>query len=70
MPGAVARTSTSALTNATIPYACEIASKGWERAIRENPSLSTGVNVVNGNVVYKAVAEALDLPYTPLLKAI
>lgn len=70
MPGAVARTSTYALTNATIPYACELATKGWKRAISDNASLSAGVNVVNGNVVYKAVADAHNLPYTPLQKAV
>ena len=70
MPGAVARTSTFALTNATIPYACEIAGKGWRKAVMENKSLSSGVNVVNGNVVYKAVADAHNLPYMPLPEAV
>jgi alanine dehydrogenase len=70
MPGAVARTSTFALTNATIPFALEIANKGWEKAVLENPSLAEGVNVVNGKVTYKAVGEAHNLPYTDLLQAI
>jgi alanine dehydrogenase len=70
MPGAVARTSTFALTNATIPFALEIANKGWKKAVLENPSLAEGVNVVNGKVTYKAVGEAHNLPYTDLLQAI
>ncbi len=70
MPGAVARTSTFALTNVTIPYAVEIANKGWKKAILENPALAKGVNVVNGKITYQAVAEAHNLPYTPLEEAI
>ncbi|MBZ4653083.1 MAG: ald [Peptococcaceae bacterium] len=70
MPGAVARTSTFALTNVTIPYAVEIANKGWKQAIMENPVLAKGVNVVNGKITYQAVAEAHNLPYTPLEEAI
>lgn len=66
MPGAVARTSTIALTNATIGYALQLADKGFQRAIRENSGLAKGVNVINGKVTYRAVAEALNLPYTPL----
>ncbi len=66
MPGAVARTSTFALTNVTMPYAVEIAKKGWKKAVAENPVLAKGVNVVEGKVTYAAVAEDLNLPYTPL----
>ncbi len=63
MPGGVPRTSTLALTNATFPYALQLASKGWKRALRENPALAKGLNVVEGTVVYPAVAEAFGLPY-------
>ncbi len=66
MPGAVARTSTRALTNATLPYAIEIANKGWKKAMLENKEIKLGANVINGKVVYKAVAEAFDLDYTPV----
>jgi alanine dehydrogenase len=66
MPGAVARTSTLALTNATLPYAVEIANKGWERAMRENSEIKRGANVIKGKVTYKAVAEAFGLEYTPI----
>lgn len=70
MPGAVARTSTFALTNVTIPYAVAIANKGWKKAILEDGSLAKGINVVNGKITYRAVAEAHNLPYTPLEDAI
>ena len=66
MPGAVARTSARALTNATLPYAVEIASKGWKKAMLENREIKLGANVVKGQVTYKAVAEAFDLEYTPV----
>jgi alanine dehydrogenase len=66
MPGAVAKTSTLALTNATLPYALEIANKGWERAMLQNPEIRFGANVVKGKVTCKGVAEAFDLPYTPI----
>jgi alanine dehydrogenase len=66
MPGAVPKTSTLALTNATLPYAVEIANKGWRRAIRENEEIKLGANVVNGFVTYKGVAEAFDLTHTPI----
>jgi alanine dehydrogenase len=68
MPGAVARTSTIALTNATLPYAVEIASKGWKKAMQENKEIKFGANVVNGQITYKAVAEAFGLDYTPIDK--
>ncbi len=63
MPGAVAKTSTLALTNATLPYALEIANKGWKRAMQENNEIKLGANVIHGKVTYKAVAEAFDLDY-------
>jgi len=66
MPGAVAKTSTIALTNATLPYAVQIANKGWRRAMRENPEIKLGANVMNGKVTYKAVAETFGLEYTPI----
>jgi alanine dehydrogenase len=65
MPGAVPRTSTLALTNATLPYAVEIANKGWEKAVRENPEIKLGANVVKGKVTYKGVAEAFNMKYEP-----
>ena len=64
IPGAVSYTSTLALTNATLPYAIQLAEKGWEKACAENPALAMGVNMIDGDVTYKAVAEAFDLPYT------
>ena len=66
MPGAVAKTSTLALTNATLPYALEIANKGWVRAMLENSEIRAGANVIKGEVTCKGVAEAFDLPYTPI----
>ncbi len=66
MPGGVAKTSTLALTNATLPYAVEIANKGWEKAMRENLEIKLGANVVNGKVTYKGVAEAFGLEYVPV----
>lgn len=65
MPGAVARTSTFALTNVTLTYALQIANKGWKRALKENDALAKGLNVANGKVTYKAVADALNLEYIP-----
>src|SRR5690606_32226837 len=66
MPGAVPRTSTLALTNATFPYALPLASKGWRAACRDDRALALGVNVVTGKVTYPGVAEAFDLEYTPV----
>ena len=63
MPGAVPRTSTLALTNATLPYAIELANKGWKQACIDNKPLRKGLNVVDGKVVYEGVAEAFGLPY-------
>ncbi len=68
MPGAVARTSTAALTNATLPYAIEIANKGWKKAMQENKEIKRGANVISGKVTYKAVADAFGLDYTPVEK--
>lgn len=65
MPGGVSRTSTMALTNATLPYALQLANKGWRRALRDNPSLAKGLNIVDGKVVYRAVAEAFELEFEP-----
>lgn len=65
MPGAVAMTSTLALTNATLPYAVEIANKGWKKASQDNNEIALGANIVDGKVTYKAVADAFDLEYTP-----
>ncbi|SMD32148.1 alanine dehydrogenase [Reichenbachiella faecimaris] len=70
MPGAVPYTSTLALTNATLPFAIQLANKGWEKACKENNELKLGLNVIKGDVVYKGVSEAFDLPYTPLDKYI
>ncbi len=66
MPGAVPKTSTLALTNATLPYAIEIARKGWMRAMRENDEIKRGANIVKGQVTYKAVAGAFGLDYTAI----
>ncbi len=66
IPGAVPYTSTLALTNATMPYALRLADLGWEEACRRDPGLANGVNVVDGEITYKAVAEAFDLPYHEL----
>ncbi len=66
MPGAVAKTSTLALTNATLPYAVEIANKGWKRAMRENTEIKLGANVVRGQVTYQGVADAFGLDFTPM----
>ena len=70
MPGAVPYTSTMALTNATLPYALQLANKGWEKACVENEDLKKGLNIIKGDVVYKAVADAFGLPYTDVAKFI
>lgn len=64
MPGAVPYTSTLALTNATLPYAIQLANKGWKKACADNPELRLGLNVVEGNVVYKGVSDAWNLTFT------
>jgi alanine dehydrogenase len=66
MPGAVPRTSTFALTNATISYALELANKGLEKALLESNALSLGVNTYRGHVTFAAVAEAVGMPFTAL----
>ncbi len=66
MPGAVPRTSTFALTNATLPYALALANKGFEKAIKDDAGLAEGVNTYAGKLTYEAVAEAQNLDYTPL----
>jgi alanine dehydrogenase len=66
MPGAVSMTSTIALTNATLPYAVEIADKGVKRAALENPEIAEGINIIDGKVTYPGVAQAFSMTYTPL----
>jgi alanine dehydrogenase len=64
MPGGVPRTSTLALTNATLPYARRLARDGWKKACKADRALFLGLNVIDGKVVYPGVAEAFDLPLT------
>ena len=66
IPGAVPFTSTMALTNATLPYAVALANKGWRQACKDDAALAKGVNMVDGKITFKGVAEAFDLPYTEL----
>ncbi|MCL9980621.1 MAG: alanine dehydrogenase [Bacteroidia bacterium] len=66
MPGAVPYTSTLALTNATLPYAIQLANKGWKQACADSADLRLGLNVVEGKVVYEGVSQAFNLPYTPV----
>ena len=66
IPGAVPYTSTLALTNATLPYALQLADKGWHKACADTEELRKGLNVVDGKVVYKEVAEAWNLPFEPI----
>lgn len=70
MPGAVPYTSTLALTNATLPYAIQLANKGWQKACAQNEDLKKGLNVVNGKVVYKAVADAFGLEFTSVTEVL
>jgi alanine dehydrogenase len=70
MPGAVARTSTMALTGATLPYGVAIATKGFESAVKDDPALALGVNVYRGHLTIPSVAKAHGLPYTPLAEAL
>ena len=65
MPGAVARTSTFALNNATLPFVLALANKGWRKAMADDQYLRTGLNIWGGNITHPAVAEALGQPYTP-----
>jgi alanine dehydrogenase len=62
MPGAVPYTSTLALTNATLPYALQLANRGWKEACKNMPDLKLGLNVIDGHIVYKGVADAFGLP--------
>jgi len=66
MPGAVSMTSTVALTNATLPYAIQLANKGYKVASLENAEIAKGLNVVEGKVTYKGVSDAFNLPFEPL----
>jgi len=65
MPGGVPRTSTLALTNATLPYALQLANKGWKQALKDNPALLKGLNVIDGKITYPGVAEAFGMPLVP-----
>ena len=66
MPGAVPHTSTYALTNVTLPYAVELANRGWRDALRADTPLALGLNTHAGQLTYEPVAEAHGLPYTPI----
>ncbi|NLY46983.1 MAG: alanine dehydrogenase, partial [Tissierella sp.] len=66
IPGAVAQTSTLALTNNTLPYVMRIANKGWKQALKDDPALAKGANIVNGKVTYKAVSDTFDLEFTSI----
>ena len=68
MPGAVPYTSTLALTNATLPYAIRLANSGWKKACQENIDLRCGLNIIQGEVVYKGVADAFNLPFADVKK--
>ncbi|OWY40560.1 alanine dehydrogenase [Xenophilus sp. AP218F] len=70
MPGGVARTSTQALTNATLPYMQELANKGWRQALLDNPHLRNGLNICHGRVTYQAVARDLGYPFVDPMEAI
>jgi len=70
MPGAVPNTSTYALTNVTLPYALDLADRGWREAMRHDHSLALGLNVHAGEVVYGAVGEAFGLPVRPLAEVL
>ena len=66
IPGAVPNTSTTALTNATLRYAVELADKGWRKACKDDEALRKGLNIVQGKVTFKAVADVWGLPYEPV----
>ena len=70
MPGAVPNTSTYALTNVTLPYAVALANKGWKQALRDDDALAKGLNTHAGAITYGAVAEAFDLPFTPVAEVL
>jgi alanine dehydrogenase len=65
MPGGVARTSTFALNNATLPYVIALADKGWQKALADDAHFKRGLNVCQGRVTFEAVARDLALDYTP-----
>ena len=66
IPGAVPYTSTMALTNATMPYTIALADTGWEKACSDDSALARGLNIINGKITYKAVADVWDMPYEPI----
>ena len=66
IPGAVPNTSTLALTNATLRYVVALADKGWKQACKEDHALAKGLNIVEGKVTYKAVADVFGIPYEPV----
>jgi alanine dehydrogenase len=70
MPGAVPRTSTIALTNSTLTYVEMLAKKGWKKAVQDDPALAKGVNILDGKITYEAIAQAHNLEFVPLKKAI
>jgi len=70
MPGAFSRTSTFALTNATLPYGLEIANKGYKKAVKGNKALAKGLNVIDGKVTYKPIAKVFNLKYYPVEEVI
>ena len=70
MPGAVARTSTFALNNATLPFVLALADKGWQKALTEDVNLRRGLNIHAGAVTFEAVAKDLGLPFMPPEKAL
>ena len=67
IPGAVPNTSTIALTNATLRYALALADKGWKQACKDDPALYKGLNIVNGKVVFKAVADVFGMKYEEMV---
>lgn len=67
IPGAVPNTSTLALTNATLRYALALADKGWRQACKDDPALYKGLNIVNGKVVFKAVADVFGMKYEEMV---
>ena len=70
MPGAVPHTSTYALTNVTLPYAVQLANKGWKQALSDNAALQPGLNTHEGQITYEAVASAFALPWVTVEKTI
>jgi alanine dehydrogenase len=70
MPGAVPHTSTYALTNVTLPYAVELANRGWREAVAADPALAAGLSTHAGALTSEPVAESLGLPFTPVAQAV